>query len=431
MSSLDIGMAIIGLLAVLLITGVPIALSLFAAGAVGLFWIRGVTGAEFIIEGFAYTASAHLSLVVIPLFIFMGHLAFSAGLSEKAYDAAKAWFGHVSGGLPIATVFACAGFATVCGSSVATAATVAKVTVPEMLKMGYSQRLAGGCVAAAGTLGVLIPPSGILIIYAIATNVSIADLFIAAFIPGILTAIAYAVSIHFMVRFSADREKTRLPRVGWPERMRTTARSWEIALLFSVVIGSMYLGIATATEAAGVGALLALGFAVKRRGRSFTEIRRGLVDTGSATAAIFLLIIGSGLFSIAIATTRLPTELAMWVGSLELTPTTLLLVLIIPYLVLGCFVDGVSMIFLTMPIVFPIIMEAGINPVLFGIIVTKMVEIGAITPPVGLNVYVVQGAVPELSITEVFRGVMPFVIIELLLVILFITFPTIVTFPVS
>lgn len=429
MSNIEIGMVMIGLLVFLLAAGIPIAISLMAAGAFGLFWLRGFTGTEFLLEGFAYTSSANLALIVIPLFIFMGHLAFSAGLSDKAYAAAKAWLGHVAGGLPIATVFACAGFATVCGSSVATAATVARITIPEMLKVGYNQRIAGGCVAAAGTLGVLIPPSGILVIYSVATNVSIAQLFVAALIPGILTAVAYAVVIHFMVRLSPQAETTRMPKASWGERVRTTAQSWEVALLFLVVMGSLYMGIATATEAAAVGALLALIFALRRRKQTPGSIRKGLVETGSATATIFLLIVGSALFSTALATTQVPTELARWVGSLELSPIMLLLMLLIPYLILGCFIDGISMIFLTMPIVFPMITEAGINPVVFGIIVTKMIEVGAITPPVGLNVYVVKGAVPELRLSEVFRGVMPFIGIELGLVVLFIFFPQIITWP--
>jgi C4-dicarboxylate transporter DctM subunit len=427
MSPLEIGYLMVAGVIVLLALGLPVALSLMAMGAVGLFAIRGVRGTEFLLESLPYTSVANLALIVIPLFILMGHFAFSAGLSDKAYKAAKSWVGHIAGGLPIATVFACAGFATVCGSSVATAATISKVTVPEMLRAGYNQRLAAGPVAIAGALGILIPPSGILVIYSIATNVSVSDLFIGALIPGVLTAIVYAFGIYFMVRRDPELVKrTRIPKASWGERARATAAAWEVVVLFLVVIGCIYTGIATATEAAGIGAALALVFALFRKGQKGT-IWKGLVETGSSTASIFLLMISSAVFSVALGTTQLPTVLAEAVTSLNLSPAVLLLLLIIPYLILGCLIDGISMIFITMPVVFPIIEAAGIHPVLFGIFVTKLVEIGAVTPPVGINVFVVQGSVPGLKLGEIFRGVIPFIAMELGLIGLMIAFPQIVT----
>lgn len=427
MTPLEIGYLMVAGVIVLLALGVPVALSLLATGATGLFAIRGVRGTEFLLESLPYTSVANLALIVIPLFILMGHFAFSAGLSDKAYKAAKAWVGHIAGGLPIATVFACAGFATVCGSSVATAATISKVTVPEMLRAGYNQRLAAGPVAIAGALGILIPPSGILVIYSIATNVSVSDLFIGALIPGILTAIVYAFGIYFMVRRDPELVKrTRIPKASWGERAKATAAAWEVVVLFLVVIGCIYTGVATATEAAGIGAALALVFALLRKGQKGT-IWKGLVETGSSTASIFLLMIASAVFSVALGTTQLPTVLAEAVTGLNLSPAVLLLLLIVPYLILGCLIDGISMIFITMPVVFPIIQSAGIHPVLFGIFVTKLVEIGAVTPPVGINVFVVQGSVPGLKLGEIFRGVIPFILMELGLIGLMIAFPQIVT----
>ncbi|WP_070401074.1 TRAP transporter large permease [Hydrogenophaga sp. PML113] len=427
MTPLEIGYLMVAGVIVLLALGIPVALSLLAVGASGLFAIRGVRGTEFLLESLPYTSVANLALIVIPLFILMGHFAFSAGLSDKAYKAAKAWVGHIAGGLPIATVFACAGFATVCGSSVATAATISKVTVPEMLRAGYNQRLAAGPVAIAGALGILIPPSGILVIYSIATNVSVSDLFIGALIPGILTAIVYAFGIYFMVRRDPELVKrTRIPKATWGERAKATAAAWEVVVLFLVVIGCIYTGVATATEAAGIGAALALVFALLRKGQKGT-IWKGLVETGSSTASIFLLMIASAVFSVALGTTQLPTVLAEAVTGLNLSPAVLLLLLIIPYLILGCLIDGISMIFITMPVVFPIIEAAGIHPVLFGIFVTKLVEIGAVTPPVGINVFVVQGSVPGLKLGEIFRGVIPFILMELGLIGLMIAFPQIVT----
>jgi len=417
---------------VLLVIGVPIGLSLIAIGAAGLFAIRGIRGAPFLLETVPYASTASLALIVIPLFVFIGHLAYSAGLSQKAYRAAKTWVGHIAGGLPIATVFACAGFATVCGSSVATAATVARIAVPEMLKAGFNQKISGGCVSAAGALGILIPPSGILVIYSIATNVSIADLFIGAIAPGILTAVVYAVGIHLIVRRDPELvARTRLPPAPWPARFKDMFNAWEMLSLFLVIIGGIYLGLATATESAALGAALALGIAVARGGLRDGTVRAGLIASASSTASIFLLIVGSALFGVALASTQIPTLAASWVAAQGLPPTLLLLLLLVPYLFLGCFIDGISMIFLTMPVVFPVIQTAGINPVLFGIIVTKLVEIGAITPPVGMNVFVVSGAVPGLRMTEVFRGAVPFIIMEILVIGLLIAFPQIVTFPLA
>lgn len=427
MSPLEIGYLMVAGVILLLALGIPVALSLLACGAAGLFAIRGVRGTEFLLESLPYTSVANLALIVIPLFILMGHFAFSAGLSDKAYKAAKSWVGHIAGGLPIATVFACAGFATVCGSSVATAATISKVTVPEMLRAGYNQRMAAGPVAIAGALGILIPPSGILVIYSIATNVSVSDLFIGALIPGVLTALVYAFGIYFMVKRDPELVKrTRVPKASWGERARATAAAWEVVVLFLVVIGCIYTGVATATEAAGIGAALALIFALFRKGQK-GSIWKGLVETGSSTASIFLLMIASAVFSVALGTTQLPTVLAEAVTGLNLSPAVLLLLLIIPYLILGCLIDGISMIFITMPVVFPIIEAAGIHPVLFGIFVTKLVEIGAVTPPVGINVFVVQGSVPGLKLGEIFRGVIPFIGMELGLIGLMIAFPQIVT----
>ncbi len=428
MSSMEIGYVMVGAVIALLALGIPVALTLMAVGAAGLFAIRGVRGTIFLLESVPYTSVANLALIVIPLFILMGHFAFSAGMSDKAYRAAKSWVGHIAGGLPIATVWACAGFATVCGSSVATAATISKVTVPEMLKMGYPQRLAAGPVAIAGALGILIPPSGILIIYSIATNVSIADLFIGAIIPGFLTALVYAFGLYFMVKRDPElAERTRIPKASWKERARSTASAWEVVVLFLVVIGAIYSGLATATEAAGIGAALSLIFALARKDRVKGSIWKGLVETGSSSASIFMLMIGSAVFSVALATTQLPAAIANTVIDMNLSPAALLLLLIIPYLVLGCFIDGISMIFITMPVVFPIIEQSGIHPVLFGIFVTKLVEIGAVTPPVGINVFVVHGSVPGLRLAEIFRGVIPFIFMELGLIALMIFFPSIVT----
>ncbi|MEZ5653928.1 MAG: TRAP transporter large permease [Burkholderiaceae bacterium] len=423
-SPTEVGLLMMAGLLVLLFIGMPIAFSLGLIGLAGLAATRGLPSLTFLAGNFPYSATAELGLIIIPLFLFMGHLAFSAGLSSRAYTAARSWVGHVPGGLAMATVYGCAGFATVSGSSVATAATMAKVAVPEMLNAGYSARLAAGCVAAGGTLGVLIPPSGILVIYSIATGVSLSELLIAAVVPGVLTALLYALGIAVMVRRDPSLVPTQRPaRASWRERTRSLLGAWEAGLLFLLVMGSIYLGVATPTEAAAVGAAVALLIAFARTRGDRGALGRGLIETGTTTASIFALIVGAGLFGLALATTQIPQDLAEWVGTLGLGPTTLLICLLLPYLVLGAFIDGLSMILLTMPVVYPIIEQAGIDPVLFGILVTKMTEIGAITPPVGLNVFVVQGAVPELNITDAFRGAAPFVVIEGVVVLLLIFVP--------
>jgi len=422
-SQIDSGVVMIGGLFLLLLLGMPIAFALALCGIAGLVIARGWRASEFLLSSFPYSSTAELALIIIPLFLFMGHLAFSAGLSEKAFDAAKKWVGHLHGGLAVASVFACAAFATVSGSSVATAATMARIAIPEMLRTGYSQRLAAGSVAAGGTLGVLIPPSGILVIYSIATGVSLSELLIAAVIPGLVTAAVYGIGIHLLARLDPVSSGARLPRSGFSARFRSLVGAWEVLLLFAIVMGAIYLGVATPTEAAAVGAAVALLLAAARRnaGRS---IWTGLVETGTTTASIFMLVVGAGLFSLGLATTQIPQAAAGFVAGLDLPPTMVLLLLLVPYLVLGAFVDGLSMILLTMPIVFPIIQQIGVDPVLFGILVTKTTEIGAITPPVGLNVFVVKGTVPELDIGACFRGCLPFVAMELLLLGLLVAFPT-------
>lgn len=429
MISIALGM-VVGLL-VLLALGMPIAFALIVVGVGSLLVSQGWGAASYLLGNFPYSASSDFSFIIIPLFLFMGQMAFLAGTSSRAFRAARAWIGHLPGGLPIAAVTACAGFAAVCGSSIVTAVTIGRIAIPEMLKAGVSQRLAGGAVATAGTLGVLIPPSGILVVYSIATQVRILDLFICAVVPGLVTVLFYIVGIYTWVKVDPrERSATLLKRASWAERYSSLLSSWEIALLFGVVIGSMYLGIATPTEAAAVGAIVATAIALARC-RSMREIRGGLIDSGTTTSAIFALIIGAGIFSLAFATTQVPQQLASFVAAMDVHPVVLLIVLLIPYLFLGMFLDAISMILLTMPLVFPIVIQNDINPVLFGILVTKMTEIGNITPPVGLNVYVLKGISKDIEISEIFRGVGPFILMETLVIALFIAFPSIVLFPLS
>ena len=426
------GLAVIGLLLVLLLIRLPIGFALGGAGIAGLIWTRPTRAVEFLLSTFAYSTTANFAYTVLPLFLFMGQMAFAAGLSRHAFDAGEKWLGRVPGGLAAATVFGCAAFSTICGSSVATASTMARVAMPEMLRQGYAPRLAAGCIAAGGTLGVLIPPSGILVIYSIITDVSLVKLFVAAFVPGVLTAVAYVLGIILWVKWRPEiaPNPKALTTVGWGERFRSLGRTWELGLLFLAVMGTIYLGVATATEAAALGAFFAM-LAVLRRSGWKSNILIGLRETGTATCSIFLLIIGAGLFRPGASTTGLPTHLATLVTSLDLSQTATIILILIPFMILGCFVDGISMILITMPIVFPIVTAIGFDGVLFGLLVVKMVEIGAITPPVGLNAFVVKSMVPEVDLNAVFRGCIPFVAIELIIVALLIAFPQIALFAVG
>ena len=426
------GLAVIGLLLLLLICRLPIAFALAGSGVAGLLWERPWPAVEYLLSTFAYSNTANYAYIVLPLFLFMGQMAFSAGLSRHAFDAGQKWLGRISGGLAAATVFGCAIFSTICGSSLATASTMARVALPEMLRQGYSPRLAAGCVAAGGTLGVLIPPSGILVVYSIITEVSLVKLFVAAFIPGFMTALIYVIGIYAWVKInpSLSPQVSHADRPSWKERFVALTRTWELIILFLAVMGTIYLGIATPTEAAAMGAFFAL-LTVLRRPRRRINVLQGLRETGTATCSVFALVIGAGLFSLGLSTTQLPTHLATLVSNMDLSQTGTILIILIPYLVLGCFVDGLSLILITMPIVFPIVTQIGFDTVLFGLLVTKSVEIGAITPPVGLNAFVVKSMAPDVELKDIFYGCVPFVMMEIFIVGLLIAFPEIALFAVG
>ncbi len=425
------GLVIIGILFVLLLMRIPIAFALAGAGILGLAWARPWPAVEYLLSTFAYSSIANFAYVVLPLFLFMGHMAFSAGLSKQAFDAGQTWLGRVPGGLAAATVFGCAAFSTICGSSVATASTMAKVALPEMLRKGYAPRLAAGCVAAGGTLGVLIPPSGVLVVYSIMTDVSLVKLFMAAFVPGIMTALIYIAGIYIWVKVSPGLapDESKEPAPSWGEKFRSLGRTWELLILFAAVMGTIYLGVATPTEAAGMGALFSL-IAVLRRKNWKPNVLVGLRETGTATCSIFALVIGAGLFSLGLSTTQFPAVLASLASDLQWSQTAMIVMILVPFLILGCFVDGLSMILITMPIVYPIVIQIGFDGVLFGLLVTKAVEIGAITPPVGLNAFVVKSMAPDVPLGDVFKGCVPFVVMELIIVALLIAFPEISLFAV-
>lgn len=430
MTGLEVSLLMFAGMFVLLLLGMPIAFTLGSLGIAGLTAMRPWRAVEFLAATKPFALTAELTLIIVPLFLLIGHLAFSAGISRRAFDAARAWIGHIHGGLAMTTICASALFATVSGTSVATAATMGRIAIPEMLRSGYSQRMAAGAVAAGGTLGVLIPPSGVLVIYSIATGTRLTHLLIAAIVPGLLTAGVYMLGVWVLARHGGKFRTTHtLERQGWDVRRKTFVATWDLWLLFATIIGSIYLGVATPTEAAGVGATMALVITYFRLNGRLRPIMEGLIETAMSTSAIFALIIGAGLFSLGLSATQMPQELALWAGAQDVHPTILLILILLPFLFLGAVMDGLSMILLTMPIVFPIITDSGIHPVFFGILVTKMSEIGVMTPPVGLNVFVIKATYPDMDLSEAFKGCAPFVAMEIGLVALFLVFPSLILWP--
>ena len=372
-------------------------------------------------EGSSYTLS------VIPLFILMGQFAFSSGISQDIYKAVHTWMGHMRGGLAMATIVACSGFAAVCGSSLATGATMAKVAIPEMEKYGYNLSLSTGCVAAGGTLGILIPPSIGFIIYGILTEESIGKLFMAGIIPGLLLASLFILAIYIQCLFRPGMGPKAEPTT-WKVKFKSLYSTWTMLSLFVMVMGGIYFGIFTPTEAAGIGAFGSFVIAVARKKLTVATFIESLLATGNMTAMIFLIIIGANIFSNFLALTGIPFMLADAIVALALPRMVILMMIIFVFILLGCVMDCYAIMILMVPILFPIIKAMNFNPLWFGVIMVIVLEVGLITPPVGLNVFVIKGAVPDVPLTTVFKGVWPFLIAAVLCISIIILFPEIVMF---
>lgn len=372
-------------------------------------------------EGSSYTLS------VIPLFILMGQFAFTSGISQDIYKAVHNWMGHMRGGLAMATIVACSGFAAVCGSSLATGATMAKVAIPEMKKYGYDLSLSTGCVAAGGTLGILIPPSIGFIIYGILTEESIGKLFMAGIIPGLLLASLFILAIYIQCFFRPEMGPKAEPTT-WKIKFKSLYSTWTMLSLFILVMGGIYFGVFTPTEAAGIGAFGSFVIAVARKKLSVATFIESLLATGNMTAMIFLIIIGANIFSSFLALTGIPFMLADFIVALALPRMVILIMIIMVFILLGCVMDCYAIMILMVPILFPIIKAMNFNPLWFGVIMVIVLEVGLITPPVGLNVFVIKGAVPNVPLTTIFKGVWPFLIAAVFCITIIILFPEIVMF---
>ena len=400
----------------------PLAFAMGVVGFVGMCLTRGwepaiASTAQVVHEtGFAYTLS------VIPLFVLMGNFVARAGLAHELFAAAYAFIGHRRGGLAHATVAACAGFGAICGSSIATAATMSKVAYPSMRRLGYSNTLSTGVMAAGGTLGIMIPPSTILVIYGVVTETNIGELFAAGVIPGLLSAAA----LMLVVSLITWRQPSHAPageRTPWPERWKSLRGIWGVVLLIVVVLGGIYGGFFTATEGAGFGAAGAFLFALARRRLSWESLRTVLAESARTTAMLFALLIAATLFANFVNFTTLPGDLKDWITESGLSPIMIIVAMMGIYILLGTVMEELTMILLTIPLFFPIVLELGFNPVWFGVLIVMIVQIGLISPPVGMNLFVLNALLPKVGLMQIFRGCWPFVLSMVITLGLLIAFP--------
>ena len=411
----------------LLATGMHIGLAMLVTGFLGYWLMMGIPAALALLNLVPYSVASSYTLTVIPLFVLMGQFASVSGISRDIYKAVYSWFGGLPGGLAMATVVGCAGFGAVCGSSLATGVTMGIVALPEMKKYGYDDRLATGCVAAGGTLGILIPPSLGFAIYGILTEQSIGKLFMAGILPGIVLTGFFIVAIWIQCRIRPSMGP-RAPRISFKDKVVALSGVWGLLVLFVLVMGGIYLGVFTPTEAAGVGAFGAFLISLFRGKLSFANIKESLLATGKTTAMIFLIIIGAEFLSKFLGVTMLPMALADYVGGLSLNKYVILALILLVYLILGCLMDCVAIMILTTPIIFPVIIALGFDPIWYGVIMVVVLEAGFITPPVGLNVFVIKGVSGGVELSTIFRGIFPFLGGCLAILILLTVFPGIALF---
>jgi len=400
-------------------------------GLGGLYFVTGGWNVAFArLKSETYSTFSSYSLSIVPMFLLMGQFATLGGMSTALFKAAEAWLGHRKGGVAMSAVGACAGFGAICGSSLATAATMGQVALPELRRYGYSGGFSTATLAAGGTLGILIPPSVILVIYAILTEQNIAKLFLAAFIPGILAAIGYMLTISVYVRMNPGSAGVR-PPMPYAERFAALFKVWPVLLVFLLVVLGIYLGWFTPTEGAAVGALGTGLIALFNGGLNRVTLSESFLSTARSTAMIFFIVLGAAFYNGFLALTQVPQELAGWVDNLGYSPWVILTIILLLYLVFGCVMDSLSMILLTIPIFFPIIsvLDFGLTPeetaIWFGIIVLIVVEVGLITPPVGMNLFVINSMDRNTPMIETYKAVMYFVASDIVRVIILIAFPVI------
>jgi C4-dicarboxylate transporter, DctM subunit len=426
-----IGIGLLVLMLLLMVVRVPIAATMLIPGFIGYWLLASPEALLAHMKGVAFARLSVYDLSVIPLFLLMGYFATQGGLSRDLFRAANAMIGHVRGGMAMAAILACAMFGTVCGSSVATAATIGQVAIPEMKRLGYSGRIYTATLAAGGTLGILIPPSVVLIVYGILTEQNIAKLFAAAIIPGIIATIGYLISIAWFAR-KYPEHCPAAPRMSRADRIKAYKPVWPIVIIFIVVFGGIYGGVFSPTEAASVGAIATFLVALAKGELTWKGIHESFLGTASNTGMIFLIFLGADLLNSALALSQMPAQLAAWVSASGASPVLIIVLILLFYLVLGGVMDEMSMILLTLPIVFPIVMGLNIydldpqsKAIWFGMLILMVVQIGLIAPPVGLNVYVINGMAKDVPMAESYRGIMPFLVSDFIRTGLLVAFPPI------
>ena len=422
---------IIGLIVFLIMLAlkVPIAVSMLSVGIIGFWVLKGPNAAFSMAVSDVYATFSSYTLSVIPMFVWMGFIAFYSGIGGSLYKFAYRFIGHWRGGLAIATQAACGMFGAICGSNTATAATISAIALPEMRKYKYDDSLSTASIAAGGALGILIPPSVIFIIYGIATEQSIQRLFISGILPGILLMLLYMAAIYISVKRNPALAPAG-PKFSWKERFETLRSGlFEVFLTFMVSLGGMFAGWFTPTQAGAVGAGAILLITVLRKQINWEGIKKSLSDTVRTTAMIMFLVAGATVFGRFIAISRLPFAMAEWAAGLEIPRFAVMAIILIIYLILGCFIDALAMILLTIPIFYPVAVGTlGYDPIWFGVIIVLVVAMGVITPPVGMNVFVVKGFAKDISTETIFKGIWPFLIALFICLVLLIVFPQIVTF---
>jgi len=421
--------AVIGFVSlfVLMLLRVPIGIAMGIVGVVGFGYLADFGPALRLLAQSPIRTATDLGFGVVPLFLLMGAFATASGMSRELYAVAHGFLGHFRGGLGIATIAASGGFAAISGSSVASAATFATVAYPEMRRYGYPPSFATGVIAAGGTLGIMIPPSVVLAIYGIITEQDIGKLFIAGIIPGLIATAMYILTINVMAFLRPESFPTA-PRTPWPDRWKSLREVWAILLLFVFVIGGIYGGVFTPTEAAGMGAGGAYLISLARGRLNLRSTIECLVSTVRTSAAVFTILIGALIFGYFLTITQTPQKLTDFITHLGLGPYQVLILIMLMYLALGCILDAMAMIILTIPIIFPAMMSLGFDPIWFGVIIVMTVELGLITPPVGMNVYVINGVIKDVSLATIFYGVLPFVLTDILRLVILIAFPILSTF---
>ena len=415
---LELGIIVFIVMLLLIVLRMPIAISMLITGAFGFGYLTSWDALMNHMKDMAYSRAANYSLSVIPLFVLMGLLAANGGISQAAYRSARAWLGHFRGGLAIATIGGCAAFGAICGSAIATGATMTTAALPEMRRCGYSGALSTGSLAVGGTLGILIPPSIILVIVGLITEQSIGDLFIAAFIPGIIATAGYMMAIMIYVRLRPEAGPAAAPE-SWEVRFASLNAIWPVVAIFLIVIGGIYWGVFTPTEGAAVGTVATALFASAFGELRLKEFKRSVLEMAGISGMIFLILIDAEIYSSFLALSQIPQALAGWITSMGFAPYTILLTIIAIYIFLGAIMDEIGMILLTVPVFYPIIMDLdfGMSPaaqgVWFGILLLTVVEVGLILPPIGLNVFVINAMAKDVPLMETYKGIVPFFMSDL------------------